>query len=159
MSIEEMIKLLGVKTQSEESIDLCYKMDIVAFKMLENDENKSYQKEIDNYTNVYKYLKDKLNYKKLPVNDLKIIEEKIKDISYSDIDENFRNTYFHGLERTLLRFNRYDLIIYSKDKDARHKVAYLYELSGEYDKAIEIYSVLKEKERIEICNKKKENER
>ena len=45
MTVEEMIKLLGVKTQSDESIDLCYKMDLEAFHMLAKDENKSYRSE------------------------------------------------------------------------------------------------------------------
>ena len=154
MTVEEMIKLLGVKTQSEDSIELCYKMDIEAFHMLAKAKNKSFQKEIDDYTSVYKYLMHKLNYKKLNSREKEIIEEKIKDISYKDEDEDYRNTYFHGLERTLLRFGAYDLIIISPERDARHKVAYIYELSSEYEKAIAIYTLLKEYDRIEICKQK-----
>ncbi len=156
MTVEEMIKLLGVKTQSEESIDLCYKMDLEAFHMLEKNENKSYKKEIDDFTDVYKYLMDKLGYKKLASREKELIRDRLKEISYKDIDEDYRNTYFHGLERTLLRFGRYDLIIYS-DRDARHKLAYIYEMSKQYDKAIAIYTILKENERVDICKEKQLN--
>ena len=50
MNIENMLDFLGVHTQSEESISLCYKMDLEAFKMM-NDNNLS--KEISKYNAVY----------------------------------------------------------------------------------------------------------
>ena len=34
MTIEQMLKLLGVRTQSRESIDLCYQMDLEAINIM-----------------------------------------------------------------------------------------------------------------------------
>ena len=62
MNIENMLDFLGVHTQSEESISLCYKMDLEAFKMMNDDK---LNKELINYNAIYYVLLDELGYKKL----------------------------------------------------------------------------------------------
>ena len=64
MNIEEMLKFLGVKTQSQESIELCYLMDMEAFNMMSSDNN-NFKNERFLYTCVFQVLLDKLGYKKL----------------------------------------------------------------------------------------------
>ena len=56
MSIEEMLKFLGVRTQSRESIDLCYQMDLAAFSMMPADA----RADMAIYEDVYKNLLDEL---------------------------------------------------------------------------------------------------
>ena len=64
MNIEEMLKFLGVRTQSKESIELCFMMDIEAFNMMADDSN-DYGNERLIYKAVFDNLMDELGYKKI----------------------------------------------------------------------------------------------
>lgn len=158
LTIEEMLKFLGVRTQSKESINLCYKMDMAAFDMMENPK-KNYSKERYTYSCVYNLLSHNLGYKVLDPISLKNAIDEVETISLEETDKEYRDQFFTGLERVLLRFNRFDLVGYQRIKessfDGMAKDAYLYELSGSYDMAISYYTKLGFKDRIEICRMKK----
>lgn len=108
MTKEEMLKFLGVKTQSKESIDLCYMMDMKAFDIM-NDPSLKNDKMI--YTCVYAYLLDELGYKELDSESKKNVVSVLKDMKVEE-EKDFekRNQLFSGLDRVLLKYNRFDLI-------------------------------------------------
>ena len=145
MNVEEMLKFLGVRTQSKESIGLCYMMDMEAFNMMTDDKN-DYKKERYIYTCVYNNLMDELNYKKLSDEEKKEALNVIKDIDLKEEDKEYRDLHFTGLERILLRFNRHDLVSYQAMKESSiegmAKDAYLYELNGDYMMASAYYKKL-----------------
>lgn len=158
LTIEEMLKFLGVRTQSKESIGLCYKMDMTAFSMMEKP-NCKYIKEKYTYTCVYNLLSYQLGYKVLDPISLENAIAEVEKISLEETDKEYRDLYFTGLERILLRFNRFDLVAFQRIKESSFegmaKDAYLYELGGSLDMAISYYKKLGFKNRIEICEKKK----
>ena len=139
MTIEEMLKFLGVRTQSNASIDLCYKMDMEAFNMMKDNSN-SFIKDKYVYTCVYKEEKEEA---------LKIINK----IDLNEEDKEYKDMYFTGLERVLLRYNRHDLINIESNNELS-KLAYLAELNGEYGKALELYNKLGFGDRVELIKLK-----
>lgn len=157
MTIEEMLNYLGVRTQSEESIKLCYLMDMEAFNMM-SDKDNNYKNERFIYTCIYKLLLDQLNYQKLDNESLNNALEAVKSINLDEEDKEYRDKHFTGLERILLRYNRHDLIGFQRIKessiDGMAKDAYLYELNGDFLMAKSYYEKLGYKDRIEIVEKK-----
>ena len=154
MSIEEMLKFLGVRTQSRESIDLCYQMDLAAFSMMpQNSRN-----DMAIYEDVYKNLLDELGYQKLDLNSKKKILNVLSNYSFDEIDRDYRDLYFTGLERVLLRHNHFEMVgfqrIAASDHDGIAKDAYLYELRGDYSMAMKYYNMIGESERYDICMQK-----
>ena len=154
MSIEEMLKFLGVRTQSRESIDLCYQMDLAAFSMMPADA----RADMAIYEDVYKNLLDELGYQKLDLNSKKRILNIISNYSFEEIDRDYRDLYFTGLERVLLRHNHFEMVgfqrIAASDHDGIAKDAYLYELRGDYSMAMKYYNMIGESERYDICMQK-----
>lgn len=154
MSIEEMLKFLGVRTQSRESIDLCYQMDLAAFSMMPADA----RADMAIYEDVYKNLLDELGYQKLDLNSKKRILDVISNYSFEEIDRDYRDLYFTGLERVLLRHNHFEMVgfqrIAASDHDGIAKDAYLYELRGDYAMAMKYYNMIGESERYDICLQK-----
>ncbi|MBR6287722.1 MAG: hypothetical protein IKR19_00080 [Acholeplasmatales bacterium] len=154
MSIEEMLKFLGVRTQSRESIDLCYQMDLAAFSMMPADA----RADMAIYEDVYKNLLDELGYQKLDLNSKKRILDVISNYSFEEIDRDYRDLYFTGLERVLLRHNHFEMVgfqrIAASDHDGIAKDAYLYELRGDYAMAMKYYNMIGESERYDICMQK-----
>ena len=154
MSIEEMLKFLGVRTQSRESIDLCYQMDLAAFSMMPADA----REDMAIYEDVYKNLLDELGYQKLDLNSKKRILNVISNYSFEEIDRDYRDLYFTGLERVLLRHNHFEMVgfqrIAASDHDGIAKDAYLYELRGDYSMAMKYYNMIGESERYDICMQK-----
>lgn len=154
MSIEEMLKFLGVRTQSRESIDLCYQMDLAAFSMMPADA----RADMAIYEDVYKNLLDELGYQKLDINSKKRILNIISNYSFEEIDRDYRDLYFTGLERVLLRHNHFEMVgfqrIAASDHDGIAKDAYLYELRGDYSMAMKYYNMIGESERYDICMQK-----
>ena len=154
MSIEEMLKFLGVRTQSRESIDLCYQMDLAAFSMMPADA----RADMAIYEDVYKNLLDELGYQKLDLNSKKRILDVISNYSFEEIDRDYRDLYFTGLERVLLRHNHFEMVgfqrIAASDHDGIAKDAYLYELRGDYSMAMKYYNMIGESERYDICMQK-----
>lgn len=154
MSIEEMLKFLGVRTQSRESIDLCYQMDLAAFSMMPADA----RADMAIYEDVYKNLLDELGYQKLDLNSKKRILDIISNYSFEEIDRDYRDLYFTGLERVLLRHNHFEMVgfqrIAASDHDGIAKDAYLYELRGDYAMAMKYYNMIGESERYDICMQK-----
>lgn len=151
MSIEEMLKFLGVRTQSRESIDLCYQMDLAAFSMMPFDS----RTDKDIYEYVYKNLLDELGYQKLDLNTKKKVMDVLANYSFEEIDKEYRDLYFTGLERVLLRHNHYEMVgfqrIAESDHDGIAKDAYLYELRGDYAKAMRYYNLIGESDRYDEC--------
>ena len=160
MNIEAMLKYLGVRTQSKESIDLCYRMDIEAFNMMmtstENYANEKYL-----YECVYKNLLDELGYKRLPIEEKTRCLSVLENINLNETDKEYRDLYFTGLERILLRYDRYDLVKFQRipmsDHDGIAKDAYLYELHHDFDTAIKYYNLIGEDNRYDICMMKSSN--
>ena len=154
MSIEEMLKFLGVRTQSRESIDLCYQMDLAAFSMMPADA----RADMAIYEDVYKNLLDELGYQKLDLNSKKRILDIISNYSFEEIDRDYRDLYFTGLERVLLRHNHFEMVgfqrIAASDHDGIAKDAYLYELRGDYSMAMKYYNMIGKSERYDICLQK-----
>ena len=154
MDIETMLKFLGVRTQSKESIELCFKMDIEAFNMMETTEN-NYSNEKFIYECVYKVLLDELDYSKLSLDEKVRCLKVVESIDLTEDDREYRDLYFTGLERVLLRYGRFDLIKFQRipmsDHDGIAKDAYLYELHGDYAKAIKYYNLIGEDNRYDIC--------
>ena len=154
MSIEEMLKFLGVRTQSRESIDLCYQMDLAAFSMMPADA----RADMAIYEDVYKNLLDELGYQKLDLNSKKRILNIISNYSFEEIDRDYRDLYFTGLERVLLRHNHFEMVgfqrIAASDHDGIAKDAYLYELRGDYSMAMKYYNMIGDSERYDICMQK-----
>ena len=157
MNSEEMLKFLGVRTQSKESIELCFMMDIEAFNMMADDSN-DYGNERLIYKAVFDNLMDELGYKKINEEEKKKCLEIIDRISTTEVDKDYRDQHFTGLERILLRFNRFDLIGYQAVKessiDGMAKDAYLYELNGDYMMAGAYYKKLGFNDRLEIVETK-----
>lgn len=151
MNVEEMLKFLGVRTQSYESIKLCYQMDMEAFNMM-GDVSDS-EKEI--YNAVYKLLLHELNYELLNDNEVNTLNDILNNYSYFEEDKEYRDLYFTGLERVLLKYNHYQMVgfqrISKSDHDGIAKDAYLYELAGDYSKAMQYYNLIGESERFSIC--------
>lgn len=149
-----MLKTLGVRTQSKESIDLCYKMDIEAFNMMETNEI-SYANEKYIYECVYRNLLDELGYEKLKPEEKNRILNVVNEINTEEEDKEFRDLYFTGLERILLRYGRFDLVKFQRipmsDHDGIAKDAYLYELHRDYATAIKYYNLIGEDNRYDIC--------
>ncbi len=158
MELDEMLLYLGVRTQTEESIRLCYMLDMEAFNMMEANNYKRYDEERYNYECVFKDLLDELGYEKLDSLDKEAIEDTVLLINLDEDDKEFRDQYFTGLERTLLRFNRFDLISFQPvketDVDGLTANAYLYELKNEFEEAIKCYKKLGLSNRIQICENK-----
>ena len=154
MTIEEMLKFLGVRTQCRESIDLCYQMDLAAFSMMPADA----RADMAIYEDVYKNLLDELGYQKLDLNSKKRILDIISNYSFEEIDRDYRDLYFTGLERVLLRHNHFEMVgfqrIAASDHDGIAKDAYLYELRGDYSMAMKYYNMIGESERYDICMQK-----
>ena len=157
MNVEEMLKFLGVRTQSKESIELCFMMDIEAFNMMASDGN-NYDNERIIYKAVFDNLMDELGYKKLSGEEKKKCLEIINLINTIEVDKEYRDLHFTGLERILLRFNRFDLIGYQAVKessiDGMAKDAYLYELNGDYMMASAYYKKLGYLDRVEAVENK-----
>ncbi|MCR5349389.1 MAG: hypothetical protein K6E20_00200 [Acholeplasmatales bacterium] len=157
MTIEQMLKILGVRTQSRESIDLCYQMDLEAFNMMSTNEY-DFSKERKQFEAVYFNLLDEIGYQTIDKDTKCKIEEIINNIEFKEEDTEYRDLYFTGLERTLLRFNRFDLVRFQRipmsDHDGIAKDAYLYELSGDYAKAMRYYNLIGESERFDVCIQK-----
>lgn len=149
-----MLKTLGVRTQSRESIELCFTMDIEAFNMMATSEN-SYADEKFIYECVYKNLLDELGYSKLSPEEKNRILSVVNEIDTTEEDKEYRDLYFTGLERILLRFGRFDLVKFQRipmsDHDGIAKDAYLYELHGDYATAIKYYNLIGEDNRYDIC--------
>ena len=149
-----MLKFLGVRTQSRESIDLCYQMDLAAFSMMPADA----RADMAIYEDVYKNLLDELGYQKLDLNSKKRILDIISNYSFEEVDRDYRDLYFTGLERVLLRHNHFEMVgfqrIAASDHDGIAKDAYLYELRGDYSMAMKYYNMIGESERYDICMQK-----
>ena len=154
MDVETMLKVLGVRTQSKESINLCFTMDIEAFNMMETPE-KSYSDEKFIYEFVYKNLLDELGYEKLSPEEKVRCLTVVSEFNTDEEDKEYRDLYFTGLERVLLRYGRFDLIKFQRipmsDHDGIAKDAYLDELHGDYAKAIKYYTLIGEDNRYDIC--------
>lgn len=157
MNIEEMLKFLGVRTQSKESIELCFMMDMEAFNMMADDNN-TFENERIIYRAVYENLMDELGYKSLSKKEKEDNERIMTLINTEEVDKDYRDQHFTGLERLLLRFNRFDLIGYQTIKessiDGMAKDAYLYELSGDYMMASAYYKKLGYNDRLKIVENK-----
>jgi len=157
MNIEEMLKFLGVRTQSKESIELCFMMDQEAFNMMMDDSN-NFENERIMYKAVYENLMDELGYKKLDPKEKESNDRIIGIIDTNEIDKDYRDQHFTGLERILLKYNRFDLIGYQAVKessiDGMAKDAYLYELAGDYVMAAAYYKKLGYAERLKIVENK-----
>ena len=157
MNVEEMLKFLGVRTQSKESIELCFMMDQEAFNMM-SDEKNDYKEERNLYNYVYLNLMDELGYKKLDEKTKKEALDALNKIDINEEDKYYRDLHFTGLERILLRFNRFDLIGFQAKKessiDGMAKDAYLYELNGDYMMAGAYYKKLGYNERLKIVDEK-----
>ena len=157
MDLEEKLKFLGVRTQSKESIELCFMMDQEAFNMMSDDSN-TFENERIMYKAVYDNLMDELGYKKIDDKTREENERIINIIKTEEIDKEYRDQHFTGLERILLRFNRFDLIGYQTVKessiDGMAKDAYLYELSGDYMMASAYYKKLGYSDRLKIVENK-----
>jgi hypothetical protein len=101
---------------------------------------------------------DELGYKKLDEESKKVVLDTIKKIDTKEEDKEYRDLHFTGLERILLRFNRYDLIGFQAKSessiDGMAKDAYLYELNGDLIMAGAYYKKLGFNERLDIVNKK-----
>ena len=153
-----MLLYLGVRTQTEESIRLCYMLDLEAFNMMEATSPKKFDEERYYYECVFKDLLDELGYEKVDSNVKEELEDTILLIDLDEEDKEFRDKYFTGLERTLLRFNRYDLISFQPvketDVDGMAANAYLYELKKEFEEAIKYYKKLGLQSRVSICENK-----
>lgn len=151
-----MLSYLGVKTQSLESIELCYMMDQEAFNMMEGSYN--YYEERHNYENVYKLLLHKLGYKKLDDSEAEKLEEEVSYIDLDEPDKEYRDEFFSGLERTLLRFNHFELISFQPlqevNIEGKAQDAYLYELNKLFDEALKLYEELGFYYRISIVKDK-----
>ena len=82
----------------------------------------------------------------------------INNINLDEEDKYYRDLHFTGLERILLRFNRFDLIGYQAVKessiDGMAKDAYLYELNGDYIMAGAYYKKLGYNDRLKIVDEK-----
>ncbi len=157
MNVEEMLKFLGVRTQSMASIELCYMMDVEAFNMM-SDEKNDYKNDRYLYNCVYRNLMDELNYKKLNDKDKKEVLEAIKNVNLDEDDKDYRDLHFTGLERILLRFNRHDLICFQAMKESSiegmAKDAYLYELNGDFVMASAYYKKLGYLDRLKKVEEK-----
>ena len=155
MNIEEMIKFLGIRTQSYESICLCYQMDMEAFNMMNDEKLKD---ERNMYTYVYELLLDALDYEKLNNDKKNDLEAKVANYSYIEEDKDYRDLYFTGLERVLLKYNHFEMVAFQRIKESDHdgiaKDAYLHELRGNYSVAMKYYNMIGESERYSICIKK-----
>jgi len=153
-----MLLYLGVRTQTEESIRLCYMLDLEAFNMMEATSPKKFDEERYYYECVFKDLLDELGYEKVDSNVKEELEDTILLIDLDEEDKEFRDKYFTGLERTLLRFDRYDLISFQPvketDVDGMAANAYLYELKREFEEAIKYYKKLGLQNRVSICENK-----
>lgn len=149
-----MLKVLGVRTQSKESIELCFKMDIEAFNMMATEDN-NYSNEKYIYECVYKLLLDELDYEKLSTDEKARCLRVVDSIDLNEEDKEYRDLYFTGLERVLLRYGRFDLIKFQRipmsDHDGIAKDAYLYELHGDFATAIKYYNLIGEDNRYDIC--------
>ena len=101
---------------------------------------------------------DEIGYQSIDSNTKAKIVEIVDNIDYKEDDSEYRDLYFTGLERTLLRFNRFDLVRFQRipmsDHDGIAKDAYLYELQGDYAKAMRYYNLIGESERFDICIQK-----
>lgn len=157
MNIEEKLKFLGVRTQSKESIELCFMMDQEAFNMMSDDIN-TFENERIIYKAVYENLMDELGYKPLDEKTKETNEKIIGIINTDEVDKDYRDQHFTGLERILLKYNRFDLIGYQTIKessiDGMAKDAYLYELSGDYMMAGAYYKKLGYNDRLKIVEEK-----
>ncbi|MCR5113903.1 MAG: hypothetical protein K6A63_08205 [Acholeplasmatales bacterium] len=151
MSIEEMLKFLGVRTQSLESIDLCYQMDQEAFNMM--GDVTANEKEV--YEAVYKTLLDELGYRQIDSDLKRKFAVDIENYTSDEPDKEYRDLYFTGLERVLLRHGHHELVgfqrIAGSDHDGIAKDAYLYELNGDYAKAMQYYNMIGESDRYDQC--------
>lgn len=157
MNIEEKLKFLGVRTQSKESIELCFMMDQEAFNMM-IDDNNNFENERIKYRAVYENLMDELGYKSIDSKTREDNEKIIGIIDTQEVDKDYRDQHFTGLERILLKYNRFDLIGYQAIKessiDGMAKDAYLYELSGDYVMAAAYYKKLGYADRLKIVESK-----
>ena len=157
MNVEEMLKFLGVRTQSKESIELCYIMDLEAFNMM-SDDNNDFENERIMYKAVYENLMNELGYRDLDQATKEANDRIISIINTEEVDKDYRDQHFTGLERILLRFNRFDLIGFQANKessiDGMAKDAYLYELNGDYMMAGAYYKKLGYNERLKIVDEK-----
>ena len=151
MSIEEMLKFLGVRTQSHESIDLCYQMDQEAFKMMGDVTSL----DLEIYEAVYLVLLDELGYKKIDIDAKRKLLDVISNYTSEEPDKEYRDLYFTGLERVLLRHGHHELVGFQRipgsDHDGIAKDAYLYELNGDYAKAMQYYNMIGEADRFDQC--------
>ncbi|MBQ9899990.1 MAG: hypothetical protein IJM36_02545 [Acholeplasmatales bacterium] len=157
MNVEEMLKFLGVRTQSKESIELCYIMDLEAFNMM-SDDNNNFENERIMYKAVYENLMNELGYRDLDQSTKEANDKIISIINTEEVDKDYRDQHFTGLERILLKYNRFDLIGYQSIKessiDGMAKDAYLYELSGDYMMAAAYYKKLGYADRLKVVESK-----
>ena len=157
MNVEEMLKFLGVRTQSKESIELCYIMDLEAFNMM-SDDNNNFENERIMYKAVYENLMNELGYRDLDQATKEANDKIISIINTEEVDKDYRDQHFTGLERILLKYNRFDLIGYQAIKessiDGMAKDAYLYELSGDYMMAAAYYKKLGYADRLKVVESK-----
>lgn len=157
MNVEEMLKFLGVRTQSKESIELCYIMDLEAFNMM-SDDNNNFENERIMYKAVYENLMNELGYRDLDQSTKEANDKIISIINTEEVDKDYRDQHFTGLERILLKYNRFDLIGYQAIKessiDGMAKDAYLYELSGDYMMAAAYYKKLGYADRLKVVESK-----
>ena len=157
MNVEEMLKFLGVRTQSKESIELCYIMDLEAFNMM-SDDNNNFENERIMYKAVYENLMNELGYRDLDQSTKEANDKIISIINTEEMDKDYRDQHFTGLERILLKYNRFDLIGYQAIKessiDGMAKDAYLYELSGDYMMAAAYYKKLGYADRLKVVESK-----
>ena len=157
MNVEEMLKFLGVRTQSKESIELCYIMDLEAFNMM-SDDNNDFENERIMYKAVYENLMNELGYRDLDQSTKEVNDKIISIINTEEVDKDYRDQHFTGLERILLKYNRFDLIGYQAIKessiDGMAKDAYLYELSGDYMMAAAYYKKLGYADRLKVVESK-----
>ena len=125
--------------------------------------NTTYYRKVDNplylISNINdKNLLDELGYQKLDLNSKKRILNIISNYSFEEIDRDYRDLYFTGLERVLLRHNHFEMVgfqrIAASDHDGIAKDAYLYELRGDYSMAMKYYNMIGESERYDICLQK-----
>lgn len=157
MNVEEMLKFLGVRTQSKESIELCYIMDLEAFNMM-SDNNNDFENERIMYKAVYENLMNELGYRDIDQVTKETNDKIISIINTVEVDKDYRDQHFTGLERILLKYNRFDLIGYQAIKessiDGMAKDAYLYELSGDYMMAAAYYKKLGYVDRLKVVEAK-----
>lgn len=159
MNLEEKLAYLGAKTQSEESIRLCYIMDLEAFSMMEAVSTYRFLDERDNYELVFKSLLDELGYEKMNEAEKEEADEALMYLDLDEEDKDYRDKFFTGLERTLLRFNHFELISFQPFNETTYEGkaqdAYLYELNKLYDEAIRLYKDLGFNDRLGIVENKK----